>query len=228
MKADYDQLSDLGKEQSAILGDYLAEIGLEFDKVYRGDLRRHRETEQIASTASKKAGLNWEVEVMPALNEHQGPKVVKWLLSRIEAGDQSPELDSLRKLLQPINADVPKKQYLAAFEHGTLEWAKDSFDTSPIDVEDWKPFLLRIHTALEDIMAAHPESGKTIGVFTSGGPVGVTIGKALALSDAQSMQMNWIVQNSSISEFLYSKGRFSLKTFNAIPHLKEKRLITLV
>ncbi len=228
MKANYDQLSDLGKEQSAILGDYLAEIGLKFDKIYRGDLRRHRETEEIASTASRKVGLPWEVEVMPSLNEHQGPKVVKWLLSRIEAGDEAEELNELRSLLDPIKATAPKKQYLAAFEHATLAWAKSSFDTSAIEVEDWKPFRTRINTALEEIMAANQASGKTIGVFTSGGPVGVGIGKALQLSDEQTMRMNWIVQNSSISEFLFSKGRFSLKTFNTIPHLKEKRFITLV
>ncbi len=228
MKADYDQLSDLGKEQSAILGKYLAEIGLEFDKIYRGDLRRHRETEEIASVACKRAGLKWEVEIMPTLNEHQGPKVVKWLISRVMAGEESAELEGIRKIMDPMAGQHPKKQYLAAFEYATLEWVKASFDTSGLDAEDWQPFRSRIDVALDTIMQAHPESGQTIGVFTSGGPVGVAIGKALGLSDAQVMHMNWIVQNSSISEFLFSKGRFSLKTFNAIPHLKEKRLITLV
>lgn len=227
MKANYDQLSDLGKEQSAILGEYLAKRGLQFDKIYRGDLRRHRETEQIASEASKKLGYKWDVEIMPALNEHQGPKVVKWLIARVLEGDQSPELQGIRDILEPLSKEHPKKQYLAAFEYATLEWAKDAYDTSAIEVEDWRPFRTRIDTAYERIMAAS-KSGETIGIFTSGGPMGVAIGKALQLSDAQVMRLNWIVQNTAISEFLFSKRGFSLKTFNMTPHLEEERLITLV
>lgn len=227
MKANYDQLSDLGKEQSAILGEYLASRGIRFDKIYRGDLRRHRETEEIASVASKKAGYTWDVDIMPELNEHQGPKVVKWLIQRIADGDTSPKLDELRALLQPLNHETPKRQYLAAFEYATLEWVKNTFDTSQVEAEDWQPFRQRINTAFDNIMAASA-SGTTIGVFTSGGPMGVILGKALNLSDTQVMRLNWIVQNTAISEFLFSPGRFSLKTFNSIPHLKSDKFVTLV
>jgi broad specificity phosphatase PhoE len=43
-EADYDRLSDLGKEQARWLGDYMRQTNGHFDHVYCGTLRRHRET----------------------------------------------------------------------------------------------------------------------------------------------------------------------------------------
>ena len=51
-KADYDNLSDLGRQQSLRLGQYFEHRRLAFDMVIMGSLRRHTQTwEAIAQGA---------------------------------------------------------------------------------------------------------------------------------------------------------------------------------
>jgi hypothetical protein len=40
------------------------------------------------------------------------------------------------------------------------------------------------------------------------------------------MELSWIVANGSFTEFLATAERFSLVTFNAIPHLDSPELVT--
>ena len=42
--ANYDQLSDLGHQQSRWLGEHLALRGIGFDKLVVGDMHRHHQT----------------------------------------------------------------------------------------------------------------------------------------------------------------------------------------
>jgi broad specificity phosphatase PhoE len=45
---DYDRLSELGRRQSQVLGEYFRGAGVVFDAVYSGDLLRQRETARLA------------------------------------------------------------------------------------------------------------------------------------------------------------------------------------
>ncbi|MEM9990496.1 MAG: histidine phosphatase family protein [Bacteroidota bacterium] len=223
-KANYDQLSNLGREQAKVLGQYIAECPLQLNKVYRGDLQRHQETEAIIKQAS---GGNWSVEILPELNEHQGPKVVGWVVDRVLQGEQATELKGMQALLKPLAGQHPNQQYLAAFEYGTLQWAKGTYNTTPIGTEDWQTFHQRVRNAYAHILAAS-QTDETIGIVTSCGPIGVAVGEALKLNVAQIMQLTWVLQNTAISEFSFSEHTLTLHSFNSVAHLKEDRLITLV
>ena len=48
---DYDKLSPLGHQQSDWLAQYFRDHELRFDRVFRGSLRRHRETTQAVEDA---------------------------------------------------------------------------------------------------------------------------------------------------------------------------------
>jgi len=37
-----------------------------------------------------------------------------------------------------------------------------------------------------------------------------------------------VVRNAAGTEFLFSRGRFSLVTFNALPHLTDSHLLTFI
>jgi hypothetical protein len=50
--------------------------------------------------------------------------------------------------------------------------------------------------------------------------------RALHLSSQDTLRTTWMVRNSSFSEFLFSKDRFTLSTFNAFPHLDDVSLLT--
>jgi len=41
---DYDRLSEAGETQARLLGEHLAGLGLEFDAIFSGAMRRQRDT----------------------------------------------------------------------------------------------------------------------------------------------------------------------------------------
>ena len=63
-------------------------------------------------------------------------------------------------------------------------------------------------------------------VFTSGGPIGLAMGRALHLSESDTLQMTYMSRNASFSEFVSSGDRFTLSAFNTHPHLTDDSLIT--
>ena len=68
--------------------------------------------------------------------------------------------------------------------------------------------------------------GQRVAVFTSGGVIGVAVQSALGAPDDTAIELNWRVRNGSLTEFIFSRARFSLEWFNAFPHLDEPRLRT--
>jgi broad specificity phosphatase PhoE len=73
---------------------------------------------------------------------------------------------------------------------------------------------------------AKPGSGRRVAVFTSGGVIGTSVRLALAAPDRTAMEVNWRVRNCSLTEFVFTTGRFSLDSFNALPHLEDPTLWT--
>ena len=63
-------------------------------------------------------------------------------------------------------------------------------------------------------------------VFTSGGVIGTTVQSVLAAPDRTALEVSWRTRNSSLHEFVFTKGRLTLDTFNALPHLPNPELWT--
>ena len=57
--ASYDELSALGREQAAALGEHWARHGVAYDRVYVGPRRRHRQTYDLVAAAYRERGLPW-------------------------------------------------------------------------------------------------------------------------------------------------------------------------
>ena len=72
--ADYDNLSDLGVQQSVRLGEYFAQKGIPFDAVLTGSLRRHTQT---WNGIAQGAGLDHTPLVWPGLNEYDSEAVIQ-------------------------------------------------------------------------------------------------------------------------------------------------------
>ena len=72
--ADYDNLSDLGVQQSVRLGEYFAQKGIPFDAVLTGSLRRHTQTWKGIAQG---AGLDHTPLVWPGLNEYDSEAVIQ-------------------------------------------------------------------------------------------------------------------------------------------------------
>ena len=54
------------------------------------------------------------------------------------------------------------------------------------------------------------------------------MGFALKLDDEKTLELSWVVRNAAYTDFLFSRGRFSLVTFNAVPHLSSPDLQTFI
>ena len=109
------------------------------------------------------------------------------------------------------------------FEALTTHWATAACPVA--GVEGYPDFRDRVERGLRLVMAK-PGSGRRVAVFTSGGVIGTSVRLALAAPDRTAMEVNWRVRNCSLTEFVFTTGRFSLDSFNAIPHLEDPVLRT--
>lgn len=212
----YDQLSELGFKQTAVLGEYFKKNGITFSKVYAGSLLRQQ---QSAQSCLDGMGQTIEINTLPGLNEHQGPKIARVYY---------PEKYAQGK----VRTDVPRKEQIRQFYKSYFElsgpWVREELDPERLqEVEPWATFKERFNKATEQILSECPEGG-TVAVFTSGGPVGAALGRALSLSEEATLRIGWQVKNASFSEYLYSRGKFTLSTFNETPHLDTDELRTMV
>ena len=96
----------------------------------------------------------------------------------------------------------------------------------PFDgVEAFAAFRDRVERGLRRVMQG-AGSGRRVALFTSGGVIGTSVRLALAAPDRMALEVNWRVRNCSLTEFVFTKDRFTLDSFNALPHLEDPALWT--
>ena len=58
------------------------------------------------------------------------------------------------------------------------------------------------------------------------GVIGTAVRLALDAPDRTALEVNWRVRNGSLTEFVFTKDRLTLDSFNALPHLEDPALWT--
>ena len=227
----YDQLSPLGLTQADALGEEFVRSGVVFDRVFVGPARRHEQTADVAASAYSRSDLPWpNPSTVEELQEHSGASVVEIMLSTAQYADA-------RRQIQAPGADsrTRARAYFSAFREITRSWARADLPSDPgsesgalLDaVESWQAFRARVERGMRKILDEVGGSG-TIAVFTSGGPIGSTVARALGLADEQAIELAWAVQNTTVTEFVFRADRLSLKSFNAQPRFSSVELVTYV
>lgn len=112
------------------------------------------------------------------------------------------------------------RAFQKVFEVAMDRWLDGSVD----GVESWTEFRDRVRCGLRRIQDG--PSNRRVVLFSSGGPIGVLVQTALNAPDRSFLEVNWRVRNCSLTEFVFSKDRFALDSFNATPHLADPRLLT--
>ena len=220
---DYDQLSELGVEQARRLGVHWAELNLVFDHVYLGPRRRHRQTLEAAAGVYRERGLAWpKPEELPELDEHFGYDVLTRSLPELMQRD--PVLREMKAKWRK-DSDTAQHDYLRLFQKVTRMWVRR--ELNPPDLEAWHEFRGRVQRGLAKITEG-AGSKKKVAAFSSGGPVAAAMGFALNLDDEKTLELSWVVRNAAYNEFLFSRGRFSQVSFNAVPHLTDPHLVTFI
>jgi len=193
---DYDVLSEIGWEQSRLLGKALAARGITPDAVVTGGMRRHRETAE-ACLGELGSSLSPEVD--------QG-----W--------DEFDHVGMLASHPAPFEGRRPTKaEFQEWFEAATDRWTRGEHDEEY--AESFAAFAARVGSALR--RTAKREG--TVLVFTSGGPVSWSAASLLADDPSGAARLwrrlNPVCVNSGVTRLVTGRRGITLVTFNGHAHL---------
>ena len=216
LKSNYDELSSLGQTQAKLLGQFFRQRELVFDKFYCGNLVRQKQTVEGVLNG---LGSSEKYGTLEGFDEHHGPEIVKPFY---------PDRFYLDKEVSPEDFESFRRFFYGTYFKLAIPWVKGELDPDKVGhIESWSQFKERFDLAIQQVFADIGQ-GENILIATSGGPVGAAVGRALQLNDENTLKLGWQVKNSSYTEFLYSKGRFNLVSFNETPHLIDPRYHTMV
>jgi len=106
------------------------------------------------------------------------------------------------------------REFQKMFEAKMLKWLNAVTSDA---AEPFSHFRARILQGLRRIQDG--PSNRRVLLFTSGGPIGLLVQTALGAPESTFLDVNWRVRNCSITEFLFTKDRLTLDSFNSVTHL---------
>jgi broad specificity phosphatase PhoE len=217
--ANYDQLSDLGVEQSRLLGQWFAKSSKGFHRVVTGGMKRHRQTADACMAMLPDAlRIEGEWESDAGFNEYDHQEVL--LRHRPDFVDPIAVKDFLAQ------SENPKRVFQQIFEEAMSRWMDGRHDHEY--GEPWPVFRSRCIAALQRLLDSAGSSQNII-VFSSGGTIATLCQHFLRLPDRQTAELNWSMVNASVTKLLYQPGRVTLSYLNNYAHLEwlgEKHSVT--
>ncbi len=220
---DYDKLSPVGELQSRLLGQYWARCNAVFDRVFSGPRARQIDTAKIVADACRRAGFSFpEPVLLREFDEYAGDAVLERSLPRLVESD-SRIREAHGAWQRSADSSERLKNFQRLFEAVIGKWVEGEIVLP--DVEPWPEFCARVDQGLSRILSSGSR-GEQVAVFSSGGPIGVAMQRALQLSPRETLRVAWMSRICSYSEFLFSGERFTLSAFNAHPHLEDPSLLT--
>ena len=213
----YDRLSDVGLSQAEALGKHWLERDIRPDGVYSGTLTRQWQTANKIGEVFTNSREAWPApQEIPGLNEYPAKEITESLVPALRTKDAS--FDRLVSDLESSNSHEEKYRHL----HRLLEvviarWVLDDYDGVDVPLS-WKTFSEGVRAALRDVMSSAGR-GQTIAIFTSGGPVAISVQTVLQAPDSKAAELNWRVHNCSVTRYTFSGERLSLDAFNDVFHL---------
>ncbi len=199
--ADYDNLSDVGREQSEVVGHELARRGLRQPVTLCGTLRRQRDTALLALAA---AGVQAEPVVDGRWDEYDHLELLKRYIPPEQA-----ESDGSSRGVQPL------------LDRALAAWVQDGDDGG------WPSFLGGATDALAALAAELPR-GRDAVVFTSGGVIAAVCAHLLGGGAPSVVALNRVTANGAITKLTLGRGGTSLVSFNDHAHFEgdARRLLT--
>lgn len=197
-RSHYDQLSDLGWQQSRWLGQWFAEHGIRFRRVLSGSLARQRDTAHGILDACGMARDMLATD--PRLDEYPGESIWAAHTSGIDP-------------VQQQRSDY--RTYWRIFREAMQAWSEDRL----VGVtETWDDFGRRVTGALDEA-AIGATRDDSILVVSSGGVIGRTVAGIVGGSAASAIELNLQFRNTGFCELIAGSGTFRMLSFNSIPHL---------
>lgn len=213
--SNYDKLSPIGIRQSEILADHLMAMGINFDAVYCGRMKRQRDTARPLLGRKTQTPLDQDnATVFEAFDEYDARAllVARTKMPAHSDGMSTSDLPALRKDMKAFQA------YFSQTVYGWIDGHYDGCD----GVEPWGIFRERVRLGIQHLIDQHSK-GQRIAIFTSGGPISVAVQIALGLSHRKTMELSWQIMNASLTRLKYNPSGLTLAMFNNVTHLLLER-----
>ncbi|MGB9012172.1 MAG: histidine phosphatase family protein [Aeromicrobium sp.] len=192
---DYDQLSDLGYRQAAALGTSWEAGGFRPTWSVSGSMKRHAQTAVAAIDAID--GDLYDVDARWNEYDHLG----------------------LADATDPATRPTDARTFQATLDARLTEWVSGGVPgPEPFDL-----FRARVLGAL-DAATEEAGSGKSVAVFTSGGPIGLVASHLLVGDDSLFIAVNRVVINASVTTVIVGRGGRRLLAFNEHTHIPSDML----
>jgi broad specificity phosphatase PhoE len=168
----YDNLSDLGKAQARLLGEYWVRHTIVFDRAFTGPCVRHKDTLSIATDACRKAGNPFpEPRVLQEFDEYEGEAVLKRSLPGLLETDKN--IRDLHSAFQSRSSSAERRAtFQRLFEAVIGKWVRG--EICPPGSETWLEFCARVNSGLTKFLCVG-NSGERVAIVTSGGPIAVAM-----------------------------------------------------
>jgi broad specificity phosphatase PhoE len=159
-------------------------------------LRRHAQTwAGIAQGGAYEAApLVW-----PGLNEYESRAVIQAIHPFPLEKAETPEM---------------YRAHFRLLRDGLRQWMNGV--VSPVGMPSYSEFVRGVTSALDHVRSSC--SGNVL-MVSSGGPISTAIGHLLGTTPETTVELNFRIRNSSVTELAFTPKRHMLVTYNTLPHL---------
>jgi broad specificity phosphatase PhoE len=225
----YDSLSELGRRQARLLGEYFVSQGIEFTGAYVGSMSRQRQTAEEVAAAYREAGARFpEIVIESGWDEFDLAQVYRELAPRL-CEEDAEFRDDYRAMRVEVEASAGEtdaevhRRWRPCDTKVVEAWVGGRY---PYGGETWQQFCERV--AACRLKLGEPERGASVVVFTSAAPTAVCAGLALDIEDDRRVrQLAGVLRNTSYTVLGRRVEGLRLFTFNETPHLNRPELRTL-
>jgi broad specificity phosphatase PhoE len=210
----YDTLSDLGRRQARLLGDYFAGQNVQFHAAFSGGMQRQDQTAAEVVAAYSEAGLRFpEIQTHDAWREFDLDHVYQAMAPQLCDADPEfkIEYESMREQIRVGDTAEIHRRWTPCDTKIVEAWLHCKF---PYNGESWSSFQQRVATA------PFPEdNGANVAVFTSATPTAIWAGRALDIHDTRALRIAGVLHNASITVLRVRGDEVQLFSMNEVPHL---------
>ena len=181
---DYDNLSDLGRKQGNLLGEYLNRQDVTFDQFFCGDLKRQVATIQAINN-------NYKPEILIGLNEYEAETLIESYFS----GDI------------PFEIFQDKKKYFRIMRLALQKWQNNELKGLK---NCWYDFR---HQVLESLRYMTKNTECNTLAVTSGGPISLILSEIFKSAPSTMIDLNLQIKNTSITKIVVTKSKLVFHLF---------------
>jgi len=205
-----------------LLGEYWARRGISYDQIFTGPRVRQRRSAELTVEACRKNGKPCiDPVILEDLDEYDLKNLIHKLAPQLAKVNPAFAKNIEKHLSSSREARLGNFQGM--FEPLLHHWQSPA--ATEFDMETWPAFRSRVERAIRNLQAQNGK-GLRVACFTSGGFIGSATQFALAAPDRAALELHWRLRNGSLTEFVFTQDRFSLDSFNAVPHLEDAELMS--